>query len=250
MSDRIASHGDFLMPAGEGAVCEAMTASQQQSLLRASVIIPHLNEPDNLRRCLQSLEAQRTSEMPFEIIVVDNGSSELPVAACSGFDAARLEREPVPGPGPARNLGARLARSELLVFIDADCVAQPGWLRAIVVFMENNPCIDFAGGGIGLLLSNPKRPTSVEAYEHFQLSRSTLRRTLRLRSHRQHGRPHVSLRSSRAFRRHPEHGRHRMGTARHSPRFPSGLYSRRSRAHAIVQIVQRTRPQVGPACRS
>jgi glycosyltransferase involved in cell wall biosynthesis len=105
-------------------------------LPRISIVIPHLNEPDNLRRCLLSLAAQQSEGIPFEIIVVDNGSIELPRAVCSEFAGVRLEHEPVPGPGPARNLGARCARAELLAFIDSDCVAQPGWLRAIVEAMD------------------------------------------------------------------------------------------------------------------
>lgn len=132
---------------------------------RLSVIIPHLNEPNDLVRCLRSLWVQRVDGIPFEIIVVDNGSRELPEAACAAFEGVRLECEPVPGPGPARNRGARVAQADLLAFIDADCVAQPGWVRAIVAFMDQNPDIDFVGGDIRILPADSKRLTSVEAYE-------------------------------------------------------------------------------------
>jgi glycosyltransferase involved in cell wall biosynthesis len=62
-----------------------------------SVVIRHLNEPDNLLKCLAALDAQRAEGIPFEIIVVDNGSVEDPEAVCSQVEGVRLEREPNPG---------------------------------------------------------------------------------------------------------------------------------------------------------
>lgn len=133
---------------------------------RISVIIPHLNEPENLRRCLISLDAQRSDEIPFEIIVVDNGSFEWPEFATSLVPNVRLEREPVPGPGPARNHGASVARAELLAFIDADCVAERGWIAAIVRFMAKNSHVDFIGGDIRILPKDPDCVSDVEVYEN------------------------------------------------------------------------------------
>ncbi|MBP1862307.1 glycosyltransferase [Rhizobium herbae] len=130
-----------------------------------SVIIPHLNEPDDLRRCLLALDAQRADGIPFEIIVVDNGSREMPEAACSGIPDVRLVRETIPGPGPARNLGASMARADLLAFIDCDCIAQPGWVRSIVGLMARTPDIDLVGGDIGILITDPRHPSAIESYE-------------------------------------------------------------------------------------
>lgn len=133
--------------------------------LQLSVIIPHLNEPDDLRRCLVALDAQRADGIAFEIIVVDNGSREMPLGSCAGIPDLRLEREVVPGPGPARNLGASLARADLLAFIDCDCIAQPGWVRAIVGMMDKWPDVDLAGGDIGILIADPQWPSAIESYE-------------------------------------------------------------------------------------
>lgn len=133
--------------------------------LQLSVIIPHLNEPNDLRKCLLSLDAQRDDGIPFEIIVVDNGSAEMPVAACLDIPNLRLEREGVPGPGPARNLGANLAQADLLAFIDCDCIAQPGWVRAIVDLMAKRPDIDLLGGDIAILHTDPEHPSAIESYE-------------------------------------------------------------------------------------
>lgn len=131
---------------------------------RVSVIIPHLNEPDDLRACLTSLNAQ-DQDIAFEIIVVDNGSSELPEFALSLLPGLHLLRELTPGPGPARNLGAATASAPLLAFIDADCLAAPGWLAAFVRYFDEHRDVDFAGGDIRIQPANPERLTAVEAYE-------------------------------------------------------------------------------------
>jgi cellulose synthase/poly-beta-1,6-N-acetylglucosamine synthase-like glycosyltransferase len=132
---------------------------------RISVIIPHLNEPDDLRRCLEALAGERGHGIGFEIIVVDNGSAVSPEAVTERFPGVRLEHQPVPGPGPARNRGAEVARADLLAFIDADCVAQPGWIAAIARFMDDHPEVDFVGGDIRILPAVPDRLTAIEAYE-------------------------------------------------------------------------------------
>ncbi len=141
---------------------------------RLSVIIPHLNEPQDLACCLNALTAQRADGIAFEIIVVDNGSREPPYAVCEAFSGVRLEIEPVPGPGPARNRGAAVARAPLLAFIDADCIADPGWVRTIVGFMDDNPAIGFAGGDIRILCEHTDRLTAIEAYESVYSYRARL----------------------------------------------------------------------------
>ena len=132
---------------------------------RLSIVIPQLNEPDSLQRCLAALDAQRNPDIPFEIIVVDNGSRIAPLAACAAVPGVRLERDSIPGPGPARNRGAAVANADLLAFIDADCVAAPGWVQSIVAFMDSHPDMAFLGGDIGILPTRPERLTAIEAYE-------------------------------------------------------------------------------------
>jgi hypothetical protein len=58
-----------------------------------------------------------------------------------------------------------VARAEILAFIDADCVAQPGWIPAIARFMDAHPEVGFLGGDIRILPADPGRLTAIEAYE-------------------------------------------------------------------------------------
>ena len=67
---------------------------------RISVVIPHLNQPEALARCLASLAQGR--RRPDQIFVVDNGSKSLPEAVCAGHPGVTLLFEATPGPGPLR----------------------------------------------------------------------------------------------------------------------------------------------------
>lgn len=127
-----------------------------------SVVVPHLNQPGALARCLASLAAQ--TEPPDEIIVVDNGSRSLPETVCAAHPGVRLLAEPTPGPGPARNTGIRAARGAILAFIDADCRAAPDWIATIRAAFAD-PRAAVLGGDVRIDCADPDRPTVWEAYE-------------------------------------------------------------------------------------
>jgi glycosyltransferase involved in cell wall biosynthesis len=138
-------------------------AGTAPSPVAVSVIIPHLNTPTLLERCLVSVAGQQLARGEFEILVVDNGSRET-VAAITARFGARLLHEPAPGPGLARNTGAAAARGAVLAFIDADCRAAPGWLQAATDAVTASP--DAAvGGDIRIDFGDAARPTAIEAYE-------------------------------------------------------------------------------------
>jgi GT2 family glycosyltransferase len=128
-----------------------------------SVIIPHLNQPGFLDRCLTALAGQSYGGDRFEVIVVDNGSHELPQWASER--GATLLREAVPGPGPARNRGVAASRGEVLAFIDADCLAAPDWLRAMVAALLAAGEGAIVGGDVRVGCADPARLTLIEAYE-------------------------------------------------------------------------------------
>lgn len=129
---------------------------------RISVIIPHLNQPEFLTRCLASLAAGQRP--PEEIFVVDNGSHSLPEAVCAAHPGVTLLLEPIAGPGPARNRGIAAASGDILAFIDADCLADPGWLAAAEAAMAD-PAAMILGGDVRIAYTDPSRLTALEAYE-------------------------------------------------------------------------------------
>lgn len=131
---------------------------------KISVIIPHLNQPEFLARCLASLEAQQGDVPEFEILVVDNGSRQLPHDVVEKVARARLLQETRPGPGPARNAGVAAAIGEILCFIDADCTADPGWLARITAHLETHADQGILGGDV-YIARDGDRATALEAYE-------------------------------------------------------------------------------------
>ena len=122
---------------------------------------------------LPALPRHQEGAPPFEVLVVDNGSAELPAEICAAF-GARLLAEPVPGPGPARNRGAAAARGAILAFTDADCVIDPGWLAAIARRFGQDPKVGILGGDVRIALADPDRITAIEAYESIYAFRTRL----------------------------------------------------------------------------
>jgi glycosyltransferase involved in cell wall biosynthesis len=130
-----------------------------------SIIIPHLNQPEFLARCLQSLEPQVRAMPDVEVIVVDNGSRALPADICARFANVALAQEAQAGPGPARNKGIALSQGGVLAFIDADCVAHERWLGALAAEFAGNPATQIVGGDVRIGLADATKPTILEAYE-------------------------------------------------------------------------------------
>lgn len=107
---------------------------------RVSVVIPALNEADNLRRVLRRLPGTL-----YEVILVDGGSSDDTVAVtislCPG---ATIVTQPGRGKGNALSAGFAAARGDIIVTLDADGSANPGEIPKFVKALEGG--IDFAKG--------------------------------------------------------------------------------------------------------
>lgn len=131
---------------------------------RVSVIIPHLNTPELLVRALQSVASQKLDHGWHEIIVVDNGSHLTLAPLKATWPAVRFLLQPIPGPGPARNLGIAHARADVLAFIDADMKAEPGWLQAGLDALAANPAGPL-GGDVRIDTGGRARLSGVEAFE-------------------------------------------------------------------------------------
>lgn len=95
-----------------------------------SVVVPTYRRPYSLRELLRGLSVQ-TLEVPFEVVVVDDGGGGLErvVQPFRGHLDLKLLTQPNSGPAQARNHGARYATGARLVFVDDDCVPEANWLQ-------------------------------------------------------------------------------------------------------------------------
>jgi len=101
-----------------------------------SIIIPAHNEEKHIEKCLESLIAQDYQDI--EIVVVDNGSRDNTQKIVERYveryggkvRLLRLERNL--GPGGGRNVGSSNATGEILVFVDADMVFPPDYIKKII----------------------------------------------------------------------------------------------------------------------
>lgn len=112
---------------------------------RASVIVPTFNHADILPLCLNALLAQTLPPEAIEIIVVDDGSSDATPTVLADYAArfprVRAFRQHNQGPAAARNLGAREAHGEFLLFTDDDCEPTPSWVEEMLRPFEEDPIL-------------------------------------------------------------------------------------------------------------
>jgi len=98
-----------------------------------SIVIPTCNRPDDLRRCLAAVRAQRTSRR-VEVIVIDNrpGPGSPTRAVAGEFADVVFIEEPRPGLSYARNAGFAVASGAIVIAIDDDVTVPEGWLERLV----------------------------------------------------------------------------------------------------------------------
>ncbi|WP_053226877.1 glycosyltransferase family 2 protein [Solirubrobacter soli] len=135
------------------------SAPESASAPLVSVVAATHNRRERLQRMLDALAAQTVGTDTFEVIVVDDGSSDDTPAllAAGGPEALALRtlRQPQSrGPAAARNRGWREARGTLIAFTDDDCEPQPYWLEQLLAG---------AGGRTDVIVQGRTLPNPAEA---------------------------------------------------------------------------------------
>lgn len=97
--------------------------------VKVSIVIPVYNEAGHLADCLQSISRQSTK--PYEVIVVDNNSTDNSVAIAKRFPFVRILHEARQGVVYARGTGFDAASGDIIGRIDADTVLTPGWVKSL-----------------------------------------------------------------------------------------------------------------------
>ena len=97
-----------------------------------SIVVPAFQAADIIGECVAALNQQTVSRARYEIIVVDDGSTDGTGEAARAAGADVVLTIPHGGPSAARNAGIEAARGELVLFTDADCLPSPDWLAQMV----------------------------------------------------------------------------------------------------------------------
>jgi glycosyltransferase involved in cell wall biosynthesis len=143
----------------------------QNKIPLISIIVPYKNAAKNLKECVDSLLNQDFCKDNYEIIMVDNNSSDNgpDILKSYGQRIVLLQEKDGKGSCPARNTGISEAKAEILAFTDSDCVAEKNWISKI--YEAFTPNIQVVAGEIYAY-----RPqTAVEKYyEKHMLQKTNL----------------------------------------------------------------------------
>lgn len=111
-----------------------------------SVVIPTCNRAERLRPSLDSVTTSGAqAQFPWELIVVDNNSTDETAEVVSEFIRAHPNHavtnvfEPQPGVSAARNRGIAIAQYPIIAFVDDDCFVATSWLTDIRIAFEQRP---------------------------------------------------------------------------------------------------------------
>lgn len=117
-------------------------------MVRISLVIPVYNAEETLPALLKSVSEQALAADHFEVIIVDDGSTDRSAELVWAYANILLLSQENRGPGAARNLGTQHARGTIIAYTDADCILPPSFLAEHLRLHEEYEEIDGLHGGI------------------------------------------------------------------------------------------------------
>ncbi len=112
-----------------------------------SFVVPVFNRPGEIRELLESLATQ-TYSTPFEVVIVEDGSS-IPSEEVIEEFSDRLQvsyfKKKNTGPGDSRNFGMHRAQGAYFILVDSDCILPGTYLEEVARFLSKNPLDCFGG---------------------------------------------------------------------------------------------------------
>jgi len=128
-----------------------------------SVVVPFFNEETLIEECIGALLNQTFDKHAYELIFVDNGSTDRSPEFVRKHSTIKLLHESRRDPYIARNRGIEAARGRYIAFTDADCVADSRWLAELWHELD----VSQADIVIGRLLYPERTSVFLRCYEHY-----------------------------------------------------------------------------------
>lgn len=133
------------------------TMKSEQKLLsestispKISVVIPVFNQSNLLKHTLESLKNQTFKD--FETIVIDDASTDNSYEVAKEYSNKVFKNISNRGPAYNRNLGVKVAESDVIAFIDSDCIADENWLNELYKTIQDK--------SVGAVMGNTSIPNS------------------------------------------------------------------------------------------
>lgn len=124
-----------------------------------SIVVPVYNGERTIAMCLDALVNQAMLDDRYEIIVVDNKSTDTTCEIVRRYDVTLLHEVEIQTSYAARNRGISAAGGDIVAFTDADCVAHPEWLSELI-----KPFSDPEVGGVGGRVLDSEPENEVERF--------------------------------------------------------------------------------------
>ncbi|MCL4871768.1 MAG: glycosyltransferase [Anaerolineae bacterium] len=118
----------------------------QPPLPTVTVVIPVYNGAMTIANCLKTVLAQTYPRDKYEVVVVENGSTDETTEIVQRYPVRLIHNEAL-GPAAARNRGIQESQAEIIAFTDADCLVTPTWLEELIKPYQD-PTISGVGGDI------------------------------------------------------------------------------------------------------
>lgn len=129
--------------------------------MRISIIVPVRNSQETLSECLAVIV--RSNYKKYELIVVDDKSTDNSVNIAMGFPCRIIRLETYKGAGAARNIGASEAKNAILLFIDSDIVIKEDSISKIIFLFSSK---DNIAGVVGTYSIYNRFPNFLSQYKH------------------------------------------------------------------------------------
>jgi len=138
-----------------------------ENTLDATVAICTFNGSERIGQVLESLASQRAGDATWEVVIVDNASTDdTPEVCCSFADQMpvplRVACEERPGLSYARGCAARNARGQIVCFLDDDTPAEPDFVEAAIQAFRDHPNAGCLGGKVKPIWEQPPTPLVLE----------------------------------------------------------------------------------------